>query len=118
MQLPREFFTPESMITLAGAAGATFVVCNGLQKAFNFNPRWLALVIAQAIVLIGTAASGGTRVIDYLVGVINGFLVFLTAAGGTSAATGGSGTQVIARGATASSANTVPAKRTFTTPWF
>ncbi len=105
------------MITLAGAAGATFVVCNGLQKALNFNPRWLALVVAQAIVLTGTAASGGTRVIDYLVGIINGFLVFLTAAGGTTAASGGSGAEAVARGA-AASATTAPAKRTFSSPWF
>jgi hypothetical protein len=118
MQLPREFFTPESMITLAGAAGATFVVCNSLQKAFNFNPRWLALVVAQAIVLTGTGASGGTRVIDYLVGIINGFLVFLTAAGGTGAAAGGGGIPAVARGAAASATTTASNRRTFATPWF
>jgi hypothetical protein len=116
VQLPKEFFTLQSMLTLAGAAGATFVVCNGLQKAFNFNPRWLALAVAQLIVLAGTSATGATRLIDYLVGVINGFLVYLTAAGGTDAAAGAAGAAPVARGAAA-----VPAaapKRRFLTRWF
>lgn len=43
MTIPKELFTPESMLTLTGAAGITFVVCNALQSALNFNPRWLAL---------------------------------------------------------------------------
>lgn len=116
MELPKEFFTLQSMVTLAGAAGATFVVCNGLQKAFNFNPRWLALVVAQVIVLAGTASTGATRPIDYLVGIINGFLVYLTAAGGTDAAAGATGAQPVARGAAAQSAP--QPKRRFLTPWF
>jgi hypothetical protein len=119
MALPKEFFTPESMLTLAGAAGATFVVCNGLQKAFDFNPRWLGLAIAQLIVLAGTAATGPAGVPDYLVGVINGFLVFLTAAGGTSAGSGGAAGQPIARGAAERGAPAPSAgRRGFLTPWF
>ena len=50
-----EFFTIQSMLTLTGATGATFVVANGLQKAFNFNPRWS---IAQAISLFGVLTTG------------------------------------------------------------
>ena len=116
VELPKEFFTLQSMLTLAGAAGATFVVCNGLQKAFNFNPRWLALAVAQVIVLAGTSATGATRVIDYLVAVINGFLVYLTAAGGTDFAAGTGGAQPVARGA---AAQAMPQqKRRFLTPWF
>ncbi len=49
MDIPKEFFTAASMLTLAGATGATVIVTNGLQRAFNFNPIWLALLIAQAI---------------------------------------------------------------------
>ena len=118
MVLPKEFFTPESMLTLAGASGSTFVICNSLQRAFDFNPRWLALLVAQAIVLVGTASSGATAVPDYLVGVVNGFLVYLTAAGGTSAA-GGSGGQPVARGAAERAAQVSPGgRRGFLTPWF
>jgi hypothetical protein len=124
MPLPKEFFTPESMLTLAGAAGSTFVVCNGLQKAFSFNPRWLALVIAEVLVLAGTASTGATHPTDYLVAFVNGFLVFLTAAGGTGAAGGASGAPPaaggpVARMPSAAAPKTAPVPpRRFLSPWF
>lgn len=58
MDLPKEFFTIQSMLTLTGATGATFVIANGCQRAFNFNPRWFALVIAQVISLVGVLTIG------------------------------------------------------------
>jgi hypothetical protein len=112
MDLPKDFFTLQSMLTLTGASGATFVICNGLQNAFNFNPRWLGLAVAIALMVGGTIAVSQTRAADFLVAVINGFLVYLTAVGGT-AAVGGSG---------ATGRNTVslnqPQRRRFSTPWF
>jgi hypothetical protein len=41
------------MLTLTGATGLVYVVSNSFQRAFNFNPRWLALLIAQVISIIG-----------------------------------------------------------------
>lgn len=71
------------MLTLTGATGATFVVANGCQKAFNFNPRWLALAIAQAICIFGVIMVGKGAG-DYFVGIVNGFLVYCTTVGATS----------------------------------
>jgi hypothetical protein len=53
MEVPSEFFTLQSMLTLSGATTATYVISNGLQHAFNYNPKWLALAIALAISLFG-----------------------------------------------------------------
>lgn len=83
MELPNEFFTLQSMLTLSGATGATFIVANGFQRAFDFNPKWLALAIAQVISLAGVYLSEGGGS-DYFVGVINGFLIYCTAAGASS----------------------------------
>jgi hypothetical protein len=110
MSLPREFFTFESMLTLTGATGATFVVANGLQKVINFNPRWLALVIAQVICIFGVYSTNGAGR-EYFVGVINGFLVFCTATGATSVA--GTATPGEQRGVRAAGE-----RRGFRTPWF
>jgi hypothetical protein len=82
MDVPKEFFTLQTMLTLSGATGAVFVIANGSQLAFNFNPRWLALAIAQVIVLSGVYLTQGHGP-DYFVGVVNGFLVYCTAAGAT-----------------------------------
>ena len=113
VEIPKEFFTIQSMLTLTGATGATFVVANGCQAAFNFNPRWLALAIAEVVVLFGVYASGGAGS-DYFVGVINGFLVFCTAAGATSFGGKPSGTS---RGVGVVS-NNPPPRRQFRQSWF
>ncbi|MEI9983885.1 MAG: hypothetical protein WDN69_12130 [Aliidongia sp.] len=47
--LPKEFFTLQSMMTLTGATGTVYVVCNTIQQVFDRNPRWLALVVAECI---------------------------------------------------------------------
>jgi len=124
MSTPADFFTIGTMITLSGSTGATFVVCNGLQKAFNFNPRWLALLVAQIIVLVGVYAVGKRELLDYFVGVINGFLVFCSAAGATGVlGAGGPGTaEAVARGATDARRSAEPqpdrTRRRFLSAWF
>jgi hypothetical protein len=80
MDIAHEFFTPQSTLTLAGATAMTYVVSSGCQAAFNFNPRWLALLIAIAITSFGTWNADGNAV-DYVFSIMNGFLVFLTAVG-------------------------------------
>ncbi len=80
MDIPQDFFTPESMFTLTGATTATFIMANGIQHAFNYNPKWLALIIALIISLAGVYFSGGTAA-NYFVGFINGFLVYASTVG-------------------------------------
>ena len=84
MQLPSEFFTPQSALTLSGATAMTFVISGASQTALNFNPRWFALAVALIITLLGTWSVHGGG-IDYLFAVINGCLVYLSAVGLSSA---------------------------------
>jgi hypothetical protein len=88
---PEQFFSLGSLGTLAGATGATFVVTNGLARAFNWAPRWVGLVVAQAVCFV-FASPIATAPIDYLIVVLNGFLVFCTAAGVSGAAAQAVGT--------------------------
>ena len=80
MDLPKEFFTPQSATTLTGAAGITYVVAGTVQSAFRFNPRWLALLIAVAVAQFGVWYVGG-GLADHVFGVLNGCLIYLTAVG-------------------------------------
>src|SRR5262249_28059018 len=120
MVVPRDFFTIQSLMTLSGVTGATFVICNGLQRAFDVNPKWLGLAVAQILVLLGVYLSGGQTLVDYFIGIINGFLVFCTARGATGALAGNRRTRVVGRGS--ADAENLPAstsgRRTFLTPWF
>ena len=80
-----QFFTLDSLATLAGATGATLVVTNTAKKAFGFSRSWFGLVVAQAV-FIGLAIHAGRTGSDYVIAVLNGCLVYLGAAGASDAA--------------------------------
>ena len=106
------FFTVQSFSTVAGASAMVFFVSNALQKAFNFNPRWLAFVVAEVVVLVGTYVSHSAQVpSDYLLAVLNGCVVYCAAVGGATV-TGAVREQGAPRGAVADP------RRRFTDPWF
>jgi hypothetical protein len=86
--IPSEFFTPESIGTLTGATGLCFVVTNGIKRAFGTDPRWLGLLVAQIIAVGGVVLADGT-LLQYVLAVLNGFLIFSTAAGAASMTAGG-----------------------------
>jgi hypothetical protein len=82
--LPQEFFSLASTQTFLGMSSATFIVCSGIQKAFNFQPKWLALIVALALSTWGTFQRLDSQPSDIVVAVVNGFLIYLTALGGSS----------------------------------
>lgn len=79
--VPSEFFTPESMLTLAGATLIVTVVTNTCQHVFNWNPRWFGLLIAFVIAMVGVVLTDNPKFINYFMGVINGFLIYASATG-------------------------------------
>lgn len=110
------FFTNQSFFSLAGATAIVFVVSNAVQRAFNFNPRWFALVIAEAVAIFGTYASGGTHVAtDYFIAVLNGCLIYTTACGTTTIAAGAAEAGTT-RGQEA--VQPITSKRKFLSSWF
>lgn len=80
-----QFYTLGTLMTLTGAAGATFVITNGLQNAFTYNPRWLGLLVAFVVTLaplvVLPLAEDQTLPQAIFVGICNAFLVFATAGG-------------------------------------
>ena len=82
--IPEDFFTSDTFGTLAGAAGAVYLICGTLQKAFNFNPRWLALLLSLLISFARTymEQSQSDNLFKGLVtAMLNGFLIYATATG-------------------------------------
>ena len=119
--MPNEFFTLESMLTLSGATGATLVVTNGLQYAFGFSPKWLGLLIAQAITISGALAAlpegEAASFSHYFVAIVNGFLVFCAAAGGAHAV-GGRDHYALRPRSIAHADTPQSGRRSFWAPWF
>lgn len=126
--MANEFYTLTTLSTLAGATGATVAITNALKTAFDLSPKWLGLVVAEVICVGVLSATGAAHVSDWLIAVLNGCLVYATAAGATSAghAAGVRGPDIPDTPGTASSDGNVPAdvqpgrnrKRTFWSPWF
>ena len=112
MTLPGDFFTRNSTATLAGAAGITSVICNSLQAIFNFNPKWLALLVSEVISFYGNMGSGQH---DYIIAILNGLLIFSTALGGTAAAAAGA--EKVGLGSAVNTRRGGPMKRQFFSTW-
>ena len=81
MEIPNEFFTVESLLTLAGATLITTVVTNAIQYAFSWNPKWFGLAIAMIIALVGVILTPEYQPLDFLIGIINGFFVYANSTG-------------------------------------
>lgn len=73
--------TIESLATIGGASFATFIVSSAIQRAFDYNPKWLALLIALVFSYFAVIR-GGTEFGDgFIIATINGCLVYLTSVG-------------------------------------
>ena len=85
--MPSTFFTNESFFSLAGSTAIVFVVCNTIQRVFNFNPKWFALLLSEMVALFGTWAAQRSHLpSDYLIALLNGCLIYSAAGGGTAIA--------------------------------
>jgi hypothetical protein len=112
--IPSDFFTPASFGSFISLAGITYVVTNAFRLALNFNPRWFGLAVAIVVTEFGAFLSGASDFTTYLLAILNGCLVFLTAAGGASA------TNSLTPGGAAAQAHPEAQgeKRGFFAPWF
>lgn len=115
--IPGDFFTTASLSTLAGATGAVYIICSTIQKVFDFNPKWLALLVS---ILISFAAalltqSAGNEISRYFIALLNGFLIYATATG-TNQVLGSKADPPAA--VTAGFRQTIPKKRRFNTTWW
>lgn len=117
-QLPPDYFTPQSVLTLTGATGAVYAVSSGLQHAFNWNPRWLGLALSVVLALVGAHTTQPHLVATYLVGIVNGFLVYCTAVGVNSITAKLGDAGAVAKGSLLHAASGPASRRSFRSRWF
>ena len=83
--LPKDFYTPTTLGTLVGATGAVYLICNTAQSVFNFNPKWLALLVSLIISIIVAVFSksdpNDPAFLKYFIAFLNGLLIYATAVG-------------------------------------
>jgi len=88
MDLPNEFFTVNSFLTLAGSYGIVVIVTAAINYLIEgkIPPKWIAFVLSESISFIAAFALTAPPdklglAIRILVAVFNGFLIFATALG-------------------------------------
>ena len=88
MNLPIEFFTVNSFLTLAGATAIVWVTTSVIQYLFNgkLQAKWIAFVLSESISFIAafalTAPSEKINlVVRGLSALFNGYLIFATPLG-------------------------------------
>jgi hypothetical protein len=80
-------FAVQNFSTLAGSSAAVFIVSNAIQRAFDFNPKWLALAISEVVVIFATYIGNPSENVEaYGLAILNGCLVYCTAVGGAAIA--------------------------------
>lgn len=118
-----DFLTLGTLGTLAGSSGIVYFICSSVQNVFNWNPKWLALLLSILISLIVAAATPSEIAawIKYVIAFLNGFLIFATATGvnimrATNDPKAGGAGRLDNRVDLNQPA--MPVKRTFSTSWF
>jgi hypothetical protein len=114
--VPTDFFASSAFYSVAGASSIVFVISNTLQTAFNFNPRWLALVLSEFIAVFGMYLSKSAQTpSDYVIALLNGCLIYCTTNGVNSI---GNATAKSGRAKGFVGADTGQKRRQFFTPWY
>jgi hypothetical protein len=76
-----QLVTLATLGTLAGASAATVVVGNTIQSIANYNAKWVALLVAEVIVIAVTFFNGASEASAYFVALLNGCFVYVSAVG-------------------------------------
>jgi hypothetical protein len=82
MEIPKEFITPSTLSTFAGALSVIFVVCNAIKSSTGYMRKWLVLLISTIISFILVSQTTNVSLIDFVFGTFNGCLLYLAALGG------------------------------------
>ena len=75
----------DALTTLGGQVLATTAVTNGLARAFNWQPRWLGLIVALVLSLCTAYMTGQLGSSGVFLGILNAFVVYLASAGTSGA---------------------------------
>lgn len=87
MDLPKDFFTIQAILTLTGAAAAVLIVTNTFRKLFKIQSPWIAAVLSMIFVYAGAYRTDAlSDWVCWLLMFVNGCLLFCTTAGVQEAA--------------------------------
>jgi len=78
---PDKLISVESLVTLGGASFAVILVGNVCRYVFNWNPRWLGLIVAFLLAGLAITLVPDRQWFDWLVAIFRGVQIYATAVG-------------------------------------
>jgi len=83
MNIPEEFFTMQSFLTLSSASAIVFIVTSVIGYVSNgkLNLKWLSSLIAEIVGIIGVFLKSPVSILNIFIGILNGMLIYATAVG-------------------------------------
>lgn len=86
MEIPNELYTASSLLTLSGSATAVFIITSvigyliGGSRGLTIK-KWLGLALALIFAFLGATQVNNPDLVTWVVALVNGFLIYLTAVG-------------------------------------
>lgn len=122
MEIPTEFITLESLSTPLACATVVYLICGSLQKAVNFNPKWLAFslsIVLSLLIHIFIVQSETHIAIKILLGLLNGCVIYMTMLGFNTISNRGESNEGDGTGGMygSRSDNQPSLRRKFNSPW-
>lgn len=86
MEMPKDFYTVSTLFSLTGSATAVWIITGVVgyllePKDSKKLKKWLGLVLSMVLALLGATLVAEQTALTWVVAVINGFLIYLTAVG-------------------------------------
>lgn len=86
-----QLFTLAALGTFTGLTGATVVVTNTISRITSWAPAWLGFVVALLLCSAAPIMANGFNRTQQLLAMLNACLVYLSAAGASTAGTAAMG---------------------------
>ncbi|HEU0179710.1 MAG TPA: hypothetical protein VFV58_36225 [Blastocatellia bacterium] len=86
MAIPQDFYTTATLFSLSGSASAVWIITSLMgylleSKASKQFKKWFGLILSIALSLLGATLVKEQQSLTWVVGVVNGFLIYITAIG-------------------------------------
>ncbi|MEA5480572.1 hypothetical protein VB774_23295 [Pseudanabaena galeata UHCC 0370] len=87
MAIPNDFYTPTTLFSLSGCSTAVLIITSVigylLEPKFDSGTikKWFGLFLSIVLALVGVTQLKEKDLVTWIVSIVNGFLIYLTAVG-------------------------------------
>ena len=87
MELPKDFYTLSTLFSLGGSSTAVWIITSTIGYLIESTKskkvkRWIGLILSVILALLGASLVEGSKTpLLWVVAIVNGFLIYITALG-------------------------------------